>query len=456
MVPSSPAQGSAAPVRPAGPGVPERAVTAMAPAAPGRLRLRHHAQTLLQTLRNWPWFDTLRTLRERFGEDRLGLTAGSLTFTTLIALVPLVTVMLAVFSAFPMFASLQAALQKYFLQSLVPDSIAAPVLQALTQFAAQARRLGTAGLVLLLATALTLMLTIDRTLNGIWRVRKPRPLGQRILVYWAALTLGPLALGLSLSATSWAITGNRGLVAAVPGGVRWLLDLLEFGLLATAAAAVYHYVPNTPVRWRHAWAGGLFVALAFEAAKSVLGWYLRSVPTYSVLYGAFATVPILLLWTYLVWVVVLLGAVVAAYAPSLQMRVVRRPLTPGWRFEMALALLRLLAEARGGPGHGLSLAALARRMRADPLQLEPVLDALREIDWVAQLADEGAGSADGGPRLVLLCDPANTSVAPLADALLLPPNALTAAFRDAARLDQLTLAQVLGDVSTVSARLRPI
>jgi membrane protein len=403
--------------------------------------LRLQLQDLLATLRNWPWFETLRTLRERFSEDRLGLTAGSLTFTTLIALVPLVTVMLAAFTAFPMFASMQAALQKYFLQSLVPDSIAAPVLQGLTQFAGQARRLGTAGILLLLATALALMLTIDRTLNAIWRVRKARPLAQRILVYWAALTLGPLALGLSLSVTSYALSANRGLVAALPGGVSLLLDSLEFGLLAMAAAATYHYVPNTPVRWRHAWAGGIFVALAFELAKAALGWYLRSVPTYSVLYGAFATAPILLLWTYLVWVVVLLGAVVAAYAPSLQARVVRRPLTPGWRFEIALALLQPLAQARDTPERGLSLAALARRLRADPLQLEPVLEGLLRIDWVAQLDEPDARQ---GPRLVLLCDPASTSLAPLADALLLPPNALTDPFRRAAQLERLTLAQALG------------
>ena len=111
-------------------------------------RLGGYATELLQTLRTWPWFDTLRTLRARFREDRLGLTAGSLTFTTLIALVPLVTVMLAVFTAFPMFSGFEAALQKYFLQNLVPDNIARPVLRALTMFATKARGMGTLGLLL--------------------------------------------------------------------------------------------------------------------------------------------------------------------------------------------------------------------------------------------------------------------------------------------------------------------
>ena len=135
---------------------------------------------------------------------------------------PLVTVMLAVFSAFPMFSSFQVALEKYFLQSLVPDSIAKPVLRALTQFATKANRLGAVGLVLLVVTALALMLTIDRTLNAIWRVRKPRPIAQRVLVYWAALTLGPLVLGMSLSLTSLRAVGvaRAGRRAAGHGGQR--------------------------------------------------------------------------------------------------------------------------------------------------------------------------------------------------------------------------------------------
>ncbi len=137
--------------------------------APAEWRAR--LTELSETLQTWPWLDTARTLRERFREDRLGLTASSLTFTTLIALVPLVTVMLAVFSAFPMFSRFQGALEKYFLQSLVPDGIAKPVLAALTQFATKATGLGSVGLVVLVLTALALMLTIDRALNAITRTR---------------------------------------------------------------------------------------------------------------------------------------------------------------------------------------------------------------------------------------------------------------------------------------------
>jgi len=392
----------------------------------------------LRTLRTWPWFDTLRTLRQRFREDRLGLTASSLTFTTLIALVPLVTVMLAVFSAFPMFSSFQDALEKYFLQSLVPDNIARPVLRALTQFAAKASQVGALGLVFLAVTALALMLTIDRTLNSIWRVRKPRPIAQRILVYWTGLTLGPLALGISLTMTSYALSASRGFVSQLPGALNLILNSIEFGLLATAMAGLFHYVPNTFVRWRHAWAGALFVAVAFEGAKKGLAWYVDIVPIYSNVYGAFATVPILLLWIYLGWVIVLLGAVIAAYAPSLQMHVVRRPDTPGHRFELALAVLRKLDGARGGEAHGLSLAGLAESLRADPLQLEPVVDLLIEIDWVARL-DESCAQ-----RYVLLGDPALVPARPLIDALLLQPGVETAAFGRLAGFDRIMAAELIG------------
>jgi membrane protein len=382
-----------------------------------------HLSAVWRTLRTWPWFDTWDTMRQRFAEDRLGLTAGSLTFTTLVGLVPLMTVMLALFTAFPMFARFQTALERYLLQSLVPDGIAKPVLGALTQFAAKASQVGVLGLVVLLVAALALVFTIDRTLNAIWRVRKRRPLAQRVLVYWAALTLGPLLLGVSLSLTSYAISSSRGLVDAMPGGVSVLLAALEFGLLASGLAGLYRYAPNTYVRWTHAWAGGLFAAVGFELAKRGLAWYVGLVPTYSVIYGAFATLPIFLLWIYISWVVVLLGAVIAAYAPSLAMRVARVPDTPGYRFALAVALLRELSRLRGAGQKGLSLPALAGAVHVDPLQVEPVLESLMTLDWVARLDEDGAR------RHVLLADPNATLAAPLVDTLLLEPTASTKAFR---------------------------
>lgn len=392
---------------------------------------------LLQTLQHWPWLDTLATLRQRFREDHLGLTASSLTFTTLISLVPLVTVMLALFSAFPMFSSFEDALQKYFLQNLVPDAIARPVMQALTQFATKANRLGTVGLVFLVLSALALMLTIDRALNAIWRVRTARPIAQRVLVYWAAATLGPLALGVSLSLTSLAITASRSWIGALPGGVGVLLNVIEFVLFAAAMAGLFHYVPNTHVRWRHAVAGGVFVSAGFELAKKMLAWYIGQVPTFSMVYGAFATVPIFLVWIYLGWVIVLLGAVVAAYAPSLQMGVKRWPDSPGARLALAVQVLRTLQAARGNEARGLALDAIAQALRIDPLQVETVVDTLVALDWAGRL-DEG-----GAARFVLLCEPAVTPAEPLLARMLIEPLPALAGLRQRTGLDRMTLAELL-------------
>ena len=398
---------------------------------------RARLNELSQTLQTWPWLDTARTLRERFREDQLGLTASSLTFTTLIALVPLVTVMLALFSAFPMFAHFQGALEKYFLQTLVPDGIAKPVLGALTQFALQSTRLGAAGLVVLVLTALALMLTIDRALNAIWRVRRPRSFARRVLVYWAALTLGPLLLGISLSLTATALTASKGVIGALPGSLGLLLNGVEFALLAAGMASLYRYVPHCDVRWRHAVAGGLFVAVGVKLAKGGLAWYLSAMPTYSTVYGAFATVPILLLWIYMGWVIVLWGAVIAAYAPSLSMHVRRQPVTPGYRFTLALAVIAELARAKRGPRRGLTLPELAVAMATDPLQVEPAVESLRALDWVAWL-DE-----DAGKRAVLLIDPAAAAARPLIDEMLLEPTAAARLFRERTGLDRLTVGDLI-------------
>ena len=337
----------------------------------------------------------------------------------------------------PIFARFQVALQQYFLQSLVPDNIARPVLMALTQFAGKANKLGAAGLVVLGLTALVLMFTIDRTLNGIWRVPKPRPLAQRVLVYWTALTLGPLLLGISLSLTATVLTASKGVIGVLPGGLGLLLNIIEFVVLAAGMAGLYHYVPNTEVRWRHALAGGVFVAVGVELAKTGLAWYVSAMPTFASVYGAFATAPIFLLWIYLAWVIVLWGAVIAAYAPSLSMHIKRLPVTPGHRFALALALIEALLHAKRGPARGLTLAELAASLSTDPLQVEPSVEALTALDWVARL-DE-----DSGQRLVLLVDPTTTPLRALVDGMLLEPGAAVQRFRERSGIERLMLGDVL-------------
>lgn len=368
-------------------------------------------------LSDFPWQNTLNTLRTRFSNDHLALTASSLTFTTTIALVPFITVALAVFTAFPMFSTVQVVLQKWLIESLVPDTIARQVMGYLTQFSGQASKLGVVGVAVLLATALALILTIDQTLNGIWRVRRRRPLGQRVLIYWAVITLGPVLLGASLTMTSYAISSSKGLVGALPGGVKFLFGVLEYALLGAGMAALYRFVPNTHVKWTHAWSGGLFAATGIELAKKLLVIYIGYMPTYSMVYGAFAIVPILLVWIYVAWVIVLLGAVIAAYLPSLLAGVARKPHPHGWQFQLAVETLQQLCKARSSESKGMTLHQIASALRVDALQVEPVLEILVQLDWVGQLDEFEPGSP---PRHVLLVDPSTTALAPLMTALLLP------------------------------------
>jgi membrane protein len=350
-------------------------------------------------LKEFPWRMAARSLRMRFAEDRLGQTAGALTFTTTIALVPLVTVTLAVVTAFPIFDQFQNVLQRWLVESLIPDSIARQVLGYMTQFTSKASRLGSVSFAALLFSALALIFTIDRSFNAIWRVRKLRPLPQRVLLYWAVLTLGPLMLTAGLVTMASVISWSGGSLRSQGPGMKLALDGLEFALLWIGITCLYRFVPNTHVPWRQVLGGSLATTLVLEAARAMLTWYLGNMSTFSLVYGAFATVPILLIWIYMNWVIVLLGAVLVASWPSLMMGALRHSSAPGWHFQLATEVLKLLGEARQTSGHGLDSLSLSKQLQVDPLQLEVVLENLQALDWVGLLNEEQPGRA---PRYVLL------------------------------------------------------
>ena len=402
---------------------------------------RQFIEDFMRDALTFPWKNTALTLRERFKEDHLGLTASSLTFTTIISIVPLFTVALAIFSVFPMFAKMQDGLQQLLVDSLIPDNIARQVLSYLGQFATKASKIGWVGAIAFLVSALMLILTIDGKLNDIWRVRKTRHLARRVIVYWTLLTLGPLLLGLSLSFSSYVLSASKGWVSVLPGGVKVLLDLVEFIVIAVSLAAMYRFVPNTQVRWTHALLGGVFTAVGLELAKRGLAWYLAKVPTFSAVYGAFATVPILLIWIYVAWVIVLLGAVVAAYLPSLQSGIARRGDTAGWNFQLALEILQVLSKKGGGA----NLDALSKQLRVDDLQLESPLQTLMSLDWVGKLdeSDQVQNGQGQGGRYVLLINPAATLLAPLGERLLLPNQATTQKLWQKNQWSQMFVAEVL-------------
>ena len=407
------------------------------------MNFQQRLQVFWADLSHFPWQDTLLTLKGRFREDRMGLTASSLTFTTTIALVPFFTVVLAVFTAFPMFSKMQGALQGWLVDSLIPDYIARQVLDYLTQFSNQANKLGVAGLGILLVTAIALILTIDRTLNGIWRVKKTRPFTQRVLIYWSAITLGPVLLGASLALTASVVATTSGLVGTLPFSLLFFLSAFQFLLVAAGLAALYRYVPNTYVKWSHAWAGGIFAAAGIELAKKVLALYLSKVPTYSMIYGAFATLPILLVWIYVAWVIVLMGAVIAAYLPSLLAGVSRRGGGHGWQFQLAVEVLQRLNSAKAKNNRGCSASSLALALQIDVLHLEPVLGVLTELDWIGQLVPNSDAHVDEESNYILLANPDQTLLEPLLKRLLLDKTDSTLPLWSAGQWSGLKLRQAL-------------
>ena len=402
--------------------------------------LRAHAALWWQELLVFPWRQMAGVLAERFRDARLGVSASSLTFTTVLALVPLFAVGLAVFAAFPVFGKFQDTIQRWLIESLVPESIARQVLSYLTQFSRKASRLGSVGLVAVLMSAVFLMVTIERTLGQIWGLQRQRPLAQRVLLYWSSITLGPLFLGGSLAITSYVVTASRDVVDVLPGSIRWLLDSFEFLLLTACVSGLYFYVPFTRVRWRHAITAGFFVAGALELAKKGMALYLLEVPTYSLIYGAFAALPILLVWIYVTWLLVLLGAVLAASLPELGRQEWRKPEGAGWTFKLALEVLGALNAAKASERRGLSTDELAMRLRVESSELRQVLEVLRGLDWVGRLTEQ---NDQGQARQVLLVDPALATVAPLADRLLVLRGSATDPIWQQTGLDQIRLVQLL-------------
>ncbi len=329
----------------------------------------------------------LRFVQRRFKEDRSTQFAASLTYTTLLALVPVITIALTVFSAFPVFTSLMTQLKLFILSNFVPISAGKIISVYMQQFSEKVANLTALGIVLLGVTAFMLMHTIDQAFNVIWRVRRKRPLVQRFLIYWAALTLGPLLIGASLSLMSYLVSLSLGLVKDIPLIGIITLKMVPVVLTIVSFALLYMIVPSRSVSPRHALIGGLLAGLAFELMKKAFTLYVTHFPTYTLVYGAFASVPIFLIWVYLSWLVVLSGAVITAALPSWGRTVRQGEAVAGQEFFAALSILRALCKAQQS-GDTVSLLRLQAESELGPDDVEDVLDRLIVCAWV--------GSVEGG------------------------------------------------------------
>jgi membrane protein len=350
-----------------------------------KLRLR----SLLDIVRQFKLLANFVVLvYRRFKEERCFQLCGSLTFTTLLALVPLITIMFTVMTAFPVFDDIVETLRNFVTANLVPEASSNLITVYMQQFAENAARLTALGIVLLGVTSIMLMLTIDRAFNTIWRVKRPRPLIQRVLIYWSVLTIGPLLVGGSLSLTSWLLTQSMGLGKQAPELTIAVLRLVPLMLTSVAFGFLYRTVPNRQVIVLDAAVGGIIAAFAFEAMKIGFGHFVARIATYSLVYGTFASLPIFLMWIYLSWVVVVFAAVITAVLPYWRSGGVLLKQPPGAQFVEAVEILKLLYRAYAD-GRVLNLQQLRIAVKLSWEDAEAILDKLVAAGWVAKLQGNG-------------------------------------------------------------------
>lgn len=338
--------------------------------------------------KNWRDFtDFMRFIVRRFNQDRCAQIAASLTFTTLLSLVPLFTIALTLFSAFPVFENYSAQIKQFLLHNLMPDMATKVITQYMQQFTDSAMRLTAVGVVFLAVTAMLLLLTIEHAFNAIWRVRNSRPLIKRLIIHWAVLTLAPLLVGASLALTSWLVGLSMGYAKQVPVFGVGILKLLPVLLTGLAFALLFYFVPNRYVSRSHALIGALVAAIVFESMNHAFGYYISHFPTYKLVYGAFASVPIFLMWIYLSWLAILIGAVITASLSHW-----RAPggehLSPAAQLLDALRVLRIMADGLHD-GKVSKLPELSRSLRLSYDALEVILGKLASADMVRKV--EGGG-----------------------------------------------------------------
>ncbi|MBP7547023.1 MAG: virulence factor BrkB family protein [Corallincola sp.] len=255
--------------------------------------------------------ELLPQLWQRWHQDKVTVTAGYLAYITLLSLVPLVAVAFGLLSAFPVFAEGKALLEAFIFTNLVPTA-GDTVHQYLLGFVSNANRMTTVGVISLIVVALLLISNIDVTLNHLWRVPKRRRFLASFPVYWMVLTLGPLLTGSSLVLTSYLLAQGAQAGEVLSSLSLQLLRVLPFVLSVAAFFILYTVVPNVRVRYHHALWGALVAALLFEASKKGFAYYITQFPSYEAIYGALATIPILFVWIYLAWLIVLSGALLTA------------------------------------------------------------------------------------------------------------------------------------------------
>jgi membrane protein len=348
----------------------------------------------------------IRYVLVRFIGDGCLTAAAALTYTTLVSLVPLIAIAFAVLSAFPIFASVRDQLVTELFAKFVPE-VGAELDYWFRYFAGAAVKTTTLGILALAITVVLLLATVEDQLHNIWHVRSPRPWLQRILAYWAILTLGPLLLGTAFSLPSYLdlVARKHGLDAGALLASPWsqhLVNVLPFVLETLAFTLLFELIPNCAVRWREALVGGVVTALLIDALKVGFVLYITSLSSYRAVYGAVAAIPIFLLWMYVVWGAVLFGAVVAAAIPRWRADSCDKPVVAAVeRLGLGLAVIAELS-AQTRQGGALSTEVLAERLGVAASAADDDLAFLQRAGFVVASASGGWVLARSLDSLTLL------------------------------------------------------
>ena len=305
-----------------------------------------------------------RFLWTRFWDDQCFEAAGALAYTTMLAMVPLGAVSLSIISAFPQFQTVKAQLLEFIFTQFVP-SAGTSIMQYIEPLFDRASSLTIPGVIALMVSAVLMMNSIETTFNRIWRSPTARPPMARFVVFWAALTLGPLLLAASLAMTGYARTLPMLQKAATQadelGATSWVLGFVPVLIEFIAFTLSYAIVPHREVRWRHAAAGGLVATLFFEIAKRGFVWYVAAFPATRQIYDALSLLPVFILWLYVLWLIALLGASFAASLAAYRFERDQPPVPPDEWLPLALRVLGQLKLAQQR-GDGMSSADLKERI----------------------------------------------------------------------------------------------
>ncbi len=319
---------------------------------------------------------------------RRGLqTAASLAYTTLLSIVPLVGVIFSFFGSMPVFKDISEIVQEFVFSNFVP-AFGETIEEYLIGFSVKASKLTTTGIILLALIALLMMSTIESSLNHIWNVLRRRNPLARFLVYWAILTLGPVLIGASMYSTSYLLA--LPVISSFDESLMLtskLLVLLPVITTTVAFTLMYILIPNCLVNWRHALIGGVTAALFFELAKFSFGVYVKAVPTYQMIYGAIAVIPMFLIWVYLSWAIVLIGAQIAYSLSVFRLDDAKEKRDKHqWDFIDAYKVIAELWQAQKN-GEGLTPAQIKRSgIRIPHLLLNEIMEILRKANWIHRVA----------------------------------------------------------------------